>query len=158
MDGGISKSMDDFVAAHLSDNNITVAVIDLLMEKAPLQTCIHECLRKAHLNAVTDNRAALNKLDHLLLDKYPAYSQTKDSDGNTPLHIAVQHITEHNREVIKKLKAKGATFDVPNNAGKTPRDVANATMDDFKKQYLTHYPIYSKDQDSFTKFKNACTS
>jgi hypothetical protein len=157
MDGGISKSMGDFVAAHLSNNNVTVDVIKMLMERAPLPTCIHECLRYIHLADEMANPAVITKLAFLLVS-YSTYTHTKDSNGNTPLHIAVSHITSDNVTAIKKLKAKGATFDVPNNEGKTPRDVANATMDDFKKQYLTHYPIYSKDQDSFTKFKNACTS
>ncbi len=144
--------MSDFVAAHLSNNDVGVDVIKLLMEKEPLPTCMHECLKSVHL---TDNIIVLAKLD-FLLETYRAGIHAKDSDGNIPLHIAVKKITTNNILAIKKLKVVGAKFDVPNNANKTPKDVAQVTMADFKQKYLTHPPIFIAQQDTHLAFKNIC--
>jgi WD40 repeat protein len=69
--------------------------------------------------------ASLNTLDSIHLSEL---LQTQDDDGNTPLHIAMQHQTNSIQNLllqhIDRLENTESYYSQPNHAGQTPKDLA----------------------------------
>lgn len=59
-------------------------------------------------------------------EENPLYEQNRE--GDTPLHIAC---TRGNLDIVKLLLNKGANFNIQNNDGNTPYDIASSEIREF---------------------------
>lgn len=148
-------NLGDLLADHLHNNDVgskaTNVLLDNKAQVATGTTGMHECLRHFNWNDWNCHTNMIDKLNCFLKDSTPELVNKQDEDGNTPLHLVVGHITNDNILIITRLTSYFAQFDIPNKAGKTPRDVAKATIAEFKKNN-----ILVKDQDLCKAFENAC--
>lgn len=152
-----SGNQTNFLENQLHNNNVGLNVICCLLDNGAQvafgTTGIHECLRYFKWNDSDCDTGMIQKLDWFLdtvVPSNPTLINTQDRDGNTPLHLAVGHITNNNGKIFQRLISAGAKLDIPNNANKSPRDLANATMLDFTKNNIT-----AKSQPLYQAFENA---
>ncbi|PGH18362.1 hypothetical protein AJ79_00428 [Helicocarpus griseus UAMH5409] len=122
-------------AVHL---NQVAAAHRLIQRGAEVNQIIHGGFTELHRAASQGNEELI-----LILLKYGADINTKDDQGNTPLHCALNHWlktdTPENLSIVKLLAEKGADLQALNNYGNTLLHEACMYGDGLPLRYLPGY-------------------
>ncbi|WP_418126092.1 SMI1/KNR4 family protein [Variovorax sp. 160MFSha2.1] len=82
------------------------------------QTCLHFAVEQGHRLYTHSNTLWAQMV------RWGLQADAQDADGNTALHLMAGHVdSEHDLPGIQLLLDLGASWDVRNRAGKTPRDL-----------------------------------
>jgi ankyrin repeat protein len=99
-----------------------------------------------------------NHICHILLDA-GAKINAIDYQGNTPLHLAIQHVKEENIDVIQTLIERGADLTASNEEGFTPTMLAAHIKNDacikiLNSQMAEKSPSHIYEELDDTKYQN----